>query len=237
MTECDGAPEPSSPSFQFVWSGGFNSSFEQIDTNATDAAIAAWDKRFYMPGDIDGDGKDDLLYRNETNDWKMRFSNGGGFGPAQDAGIPKVSDDHDAKARAIDFDRDGRMDVMVEVPASPRTVFRLYRLTGGGFEEVFTDPEPFAWTVNDDFEGGLWNGYFADLDGNGLPDYLGAVLDWEPDEDPRIHMPWKYRLNNGSGPDFEDGPITRPPSPSSARTFCSTTRSGRWPRTGAERAC
>ena len=214
VTECDGAPEPVClRPLQFVWSGGFNSSFEEIDTDVTDAAIAAWDERFYMPGDIDGDGKDDLLYRNETNDWKMRFSNGSGFGPAQDAGIPKVSADHDTKARAIDFDRDGRMDVMVEVPdSSDRTVFRLYRLTGAGFAEVFTDPDRFAWNVNGDFEGGLWNGFFADIDGNGLPDYLGAVLDWEPDEEPSIRMRWKYRLNDGSGlGPFQEGPTTAAP--------------------------
>jgi RHS repeat-associated protein len=214
VTECDGASEPVClRPLQFVWSGGFNNSFEEIDTDVTDAAIAAWDGRYYMPGDIDGDGKDDLLYRNETNDWKMRFSNGNGFGPAQDAGIPKVSDDHDTKARAIDFDRDGRMDVMVEIPdSSDRTVFRLYRSTGGGFEEVFTDPARFAWNVNGDFEGGLWNGFFADIDGNGLPDYLGAVLDWRPDEEPSIRMRWRYRLNSGSGLEpFQEGPITAGP--------------------------
>ena len=215
MTECDGADEPVClRPLAFDWSGSFNNAFEEIDTDVTDAAIAAWDGRFYIPGDIDGDGKDDLLYRNETNDWKMRFSTGTSFGPAQDAGIPSVSEDHDTKARSVDFDRDGRMDVMVEVPlvGSPRTALRLYRSTGAGFEEVFTDPDRFAWSIDGEFRGGLWNGFFADIDGNGLPDYLGPVLDWQPDEGPSINMRWRYRLNNGIqlGP-LEDGPVTGGP--------------------------
>jgi len=214
VTECDSAvPAICLNPLTFGWSGGFNSTYEVIDTDVKDAAIAAWSRRFYIPGDINGDGKDDLLYRDENNDWKIRLSLGDRFDSARDAGIPKVSGDYNTKARAIDFDRDGRMDVMVEIPgAGSRTKFRLYRSTGETYQEVFSDPDQFAWTVAGDFQGGLWNGFFADIDGNGLPDYLGPALEWRPDEEPAIRMAWKYSLNLGSGfGSFVNGPITAGP--------------------------
>jgi hypothetical protein len=213
VTECDGdVPAICLNSLEFDWSQGFNSSFQVIDTDVSDAAIAAWDSRYFIPGDIDGDGRDDLLYRNQSNDWKMRFSTGAGFGQALDAGIPKINDDYHPKARPIDFDRDGRMDVMVEVPEDDgRTQATLFRSSGSGYTPVFTDPTSFAWDVGGGFVGGLWAGLFADIDGDGLPDYVGPVLDG-PDHVGDIRLHWRHSLNTGSqfGP-IQEGVDTEAP--------------------------
>jgi RHS repeat-associated protein len=213
VSECDGAvPAVCLNSLEFEWSQGSNSTFEEIDdTTLTDVARAARQGRHYIPGDINGDGKDDLLYRDPDNNWRIRFSNGSGFNPPQNAGIPRVNADYNPKASPIDFDRDGRMDVMVEVPANAdRTEFALYRSTGSGYQHVFSDSF-YAWTIDGEFVRGQWAAYFADIDGNGLPDYIGPRIERDP-AGSEHHLNWRYRLNFGAefGP-YEDGPNTDGP--------------------------
>ena len=185
---------------EFDWSPGSNT-FQVIDTDVTDAAVTAWDKRYFIPGDINGDGRDDILYRNANNFWMMRFSTGEAFTPPRLTGIPSICSDCDLRIRPIDFDRDGRMDVMVEIPDDvfDTTWFALYRSTGSTYEHVFTDPMRFHKNHPDDFVDGLWGGFFADIDGNGLPDYLGASIQRETVGGPGLSLRWRYRLNDGSG--------------------------------------
>jgi YD repeat-containing protein len=140
----------------------------------------------------------------------MRFSRGRGFTAAQDTGIPRVRADYDPVVRPIDFDRDGRMDLMVEVLRTGITTkFTLYRSTGTGYQEAFSDDTAFWKTVNDVVTGGVWGPFFADVDGNGLPDYVDPVLEHEPDRQPDNRLHWRYRLNDGSGfGPHRGGPLT-----------------------------
>ena len=145
VTECDGAePAVCMNALEFDWSSGSNT-FHFVNTDVTDAAVEAWDKRYFIPGDINGDGRDDSLYRNRNGFWMMRFSTGEAFTFAQFSGIPSVCSDCDARVRPIDFDRDGRMDVMVEIPDDVFNItwFALYRSTGSTYEHVFTDSASF----------------------------------------------------------------------------------------------
>ncbi|HKE14458.1 MAG TPA: FG-GAP-like repeat-containing protein, partial [Kofleriaceae bacterium] len=204
VTECDGGSSSTPPvcldSLQFDWSHGSTTSYAVVDTDITDVALAAWGKHYYIPGDIDGDGRDDLVYRDQDNNWKMRFSTGEGFTAAQDTGIPRVRADYDPQVRPIDFDRDGRMDLMVEVPRTGITTkLTLFRSTGTTYQEVFSDDVGMWKSTNGDILGGIWGGFFADLDGNGLPDYIAPVLEQRPDRQPDNVLRWRYALNSESG--------------------------------------
>ena len=217
VTECDGGdPSDGDPpvclnALEFDWTRGSASSYQMTDTDVTDVARSVREGRTYIPGDINGDGLDDLIYRDLENNWKLRFSTGEGFSEPHDAGIPSLGPDAEPRVRPIDFDRDGRLDLMVEVPVlDDITQFALYRSTGSTYEPVFTDIQIFTRFSGSDRIGGLWAGYFVDLDGNGLPDYVGPRLQRDADGEPDNRLTWTYRLNLGSGfGPYVDG-ITRP---------------------------
>ncbi len=179
-------------------------------------------------GDFDGDSRDDILYPN-TDDWLhdvdqvddpqkqsvqqkwfLRLSTGSGFGPAKPAGFaPPVHHcispppgrrgiectASKGRVHPIDVDLDGRLEVLVWVPVSAtRSRWRLYTFNGTTFvphssklegrEETDNFPDP---------------AYFADLDGNGTPDFITAPEDhhaWDSfAEFSEIDGPWTYRLN------------------------------------------
>ena len=170
------------------------------DTNVTVDGSDIKDNYRLTVGDVDGDGRDDLIYPDAENEWKMRLSTGTGFGPEQDSGIPNVSPDETSRIRPTDVDRDGRVDVMAEVqiaapPGQPidRKDLRLYTSNGEKFvatpvdvdeERADEEPEPV---------------YFTDIDGNGTPDYLSATYDQE-DGTEEGQGRWYYRLNTGKVP-------------------------------------
>jgi RHS repeat-associated protein len=177
---------------QFTWSlGGYE--FDEIDTNVTDVGGVWSDEqstvgggRRLITGDIDGDGRDDLLYADPDFTWRIRRSSGSGFAVPTAAGIPKVAYAYYAGMRPIDVDNDGRLDVMAEIPyEAGRTDWYLYRSNGSSF--VQHDPgdlEPgHTKYANDEPV------YFVDLDGNGASDYAATTQDGKK---------VRYRLNTGA---------------------------------------
>ena len=178
-------------------------------------------------GDYNGDARDDILYPN-TDDWLhdvdqvddpeeesvqqkwfVRLSTGSGFGPALPAGFaPPVRncfnpDPPDGRiectasrgrASTIDVDLDGRLEVLFWTTVSAtQSRWRLFAFDGTTFVphpsglqgpvETGNDPDP---------------AYFADLDGNGTPDFVTAPEDHpEGSLSEAIDGPWRYRLNTG----------------------------------------
>jgi RHS repeat-associated protein len=202
VTECDpdGAcllPLPFSYSL-----GGYD--VQVIDTSITDVGTYDSNRHRFFVGDITGDGRDDLLYEDANENWKVRYSTGTGFGAATAANIPPVPalDGH-AEIRTVDFDADGRMDVLAEVADASEggTGWHLYRSNGLAFSAVFDGDGIVLGSSSGPNDDDLDPIYFADLDGNALPDLVRAPYDFRQgddlDEANRIDGPWSYRLNNG----------------------------------------
>ena len=204
VTECDHNAVCLKP-LEFQWSLG-SYEFDEIDSGVTDAAISSSTDGRLEVADIDGDGKDDLLYPTPDNRWMGRLGVGNGFfrGPHQIVGSVWATYKQDVNP--IDFDRDGKVDVMAEIldpncdcqapPGSNLpTEYYLHRSTSGAFPEfTIYEPDPDEEHIS------FWApdhrdpAYFLDLDGNGLPDYAT----------PRAiatKTPWSYRLNTGDADD------------------------------------
>lgn len=190
VSECDHDGTCLKP-LEFQWSQG-SYDFDVIDTTSTDAGTSDNSGRRIITGDINADGKDDLLYPDAQNNWLVRRSNaaGSGFSAPVAAGIPRVHPDYQADVRPIDVDRDGRLDVMAAV-TPPNCLcdpeYYLFRSNGTSF--VRYTP------AVDDHETSFLSGdppYFLDLDGNGLPDYA------TPRSRTFSTGQWQYRLNTGA---------------------------------------
>jgi RHS repeat-associated protein len=140
--------------------------FDDIDTqipNLQTAQIAVLD--------IDGDGRQDILYPANDVTYHFRLSNGAGFGADQATGIP-ASFTFDAAnplywPHPADIDGDGHTDVLVATGTPHVPGFTAYRATP-------SSATPGGWT----FSAMPWsakNGFWydvADLDGDHYPDLL-----------------------------------------------------------------
>lgn len=187
VQECDQDGVCKMPQTLSYSRGGYD--FEDVDTTIDPDLHAK-----LLVGDINGDGRDDLLYPDPENDWKMRLSTGNGFGAETDAGIGRISPTELGDIRTVDIDGDGRMDVMAQVqraapPTEPidRKDWVLYQSDGTKFVPYIEDVDDETADDNPDPV------YFGDLDGNGMPDFLSATYD----ESTREGGPWYYRLNTG----------------------------------------
>jgi hypothetical protein len=89
---------------------------------------------------VNGDGADDLVYGDQNHHWKMRFASGSGFGDAEPTGIPHLDEapiQYRRPIRTLDYDRDGRVDILTEVPGiSGWKRYALYRSTGSTYVKV-----------------------------------------------------------------------------------------------------
>jgi RHS repeat-associated protein len=132
--------------------------------------------------DVNGDGRSDLLI-DDNGHRRLRIAmkviGGDGFSPSKPSGLP-----FGRPFRMLDVDADGRAEVLMQVGDS----YRLFRpksdpTTGSSFELVpgtFDAGPPLASKPPV---------YFADLDGSGLPDFVGTAFGADK---------WSYRLNTGA---------------------------------------
>ena len=184
VTECDGQlDEKCKVSLPFEYSlGSYN--FKEIDVGASDPAPVS-------VVDVNGDGRSDLILddngRRELRTARSQdvaHAFGDGFNPPRDSGLPSVGE-----SQTLDVDADGRPEVLAEVSDSehgPGFRYQLYRpTTGSSFEAV-----PGKLGEWHPFTGSRQPVYLADLDGNGLPDFVGTAFG--------AHKPWSYRLNTGA---------------------------------------
>jgi hypothetical protein len=181
VTECDEAGICLLP-VQFEWSSG-SREFDVIDTDVRDAGSFPLSGYTYLTGDVNGDGADDLVYGDQNNEWRIRLNDlAGHFGAAYAAGIPRAFDRfQQPRVRPVDYDRDGRLDLMVEINAGTAvdpaaTRFALYRAVDGTYQAHTPElDEMRTGEVGDAL--GVYQGYFASLTGNGLADYLAPRFD------------------------------------------------------------
>jgi len=197
ITECDSAGACKQPLPMEYTPGGYD--FHVSTTAITDVGTSEASRNRIIVGDITGDGRDDLLYQDPQNFWKVRHSTGTSFGAAIPAGIARVDATTRGDVRIIDFDVDGRMDIMVEAGdlSEGGTGWRLYRSNGATFEPFVDQIGSSSGPYDDDLD----PIYFLDLDGNGRPDFLRAPWDVRSGDDPpyeRNDGPWSYRLNTGA---------------------------------------
>jgi RHS repeat-associated protein len=227
IQECDGQEVCRRP-LEFEWERGRHDQlpgglYEHIDTGITDVAANGWVPDPHSPGgfnttatdfwtilplDINGDGRDDLLYRHSgvsgstvlPPEWRFRLSSGVGFAPPVRAtSLPKalVGDALD-ELLTVDMDMDGRTDVIGlhrTRSGSPEDGhYQLYRSTGSGFQAVWNPEDELYDRAYDTVEGVVPPAmHVADLDGDGLPDVLRA---WKGNvSDPLSPTFWAFRLN------------------------------------------
>lgn len=160
--------------------------------------------------DVNGDGRDDLIHRNDGREspaktWIRRsFSNF--FAPLQASfTLPQASLPHtvavdstgEPQMRIVDVDGDGRSELAALIPNDPSPDWyslhrwRMFKSTGTGFS-----PADDRGGIGDPYRpdrGDSHRAYFADLDGNGLPDFVEVNV-FDP---PAPGGYWRYRLNSG----------------------------------------
>jgi RHS repeat-associated protein len=232
IVECDGNGVGTCKRPQtFDWSPG-SLEFDPINlTGITDLDVGRYrpvglpevegDNRI-ITGDINGDGRDDLLYPDsrtivhvgQQQQWFVRLNTGTGFGNPVPAGFlpPRHGcsdpDDTDScmpsegQVRPIDADMDGRMDVAVWVPTGGgQHKWRLFVSNGTTFVPYAQELETVGESGNDPNPV-----YFGDVDGNGTPDYLTAPFAPASGGSGPISGPWTYRLNTGAAGAARFGP-------------------------------
>jgi RHS repeat-associated protein len=168
VTECDGAGVCLSP-HEFEWSQG-DYEFEVVDDRGD-----LGDPGTFFVADVNGDGRDDLVYHDlDSDQWRIRISDGSRFGPPRRAGITPPPRVHwlvfPPKVLPVDVDRDGRTEVLALVPNPPGFnphYYYLYRSNGSSY---IRDSDPIEPVDGHCFG----SPRAADLDGNGLPDFASV---------------------------------------------------------------
>ncbi len=233
--ECDGRNVCFNPTL-LAWSLG-STTFETIDTGIPDVAANAslamgFSSRDFwnlQVADINGDGKDDILYRYQEPSnsaglqpakWRLRFSTGTGFSAHMVVSLPDsasmlpVSTKGDAldDLLTVDMDMDGKTEVLALnrvdcenwIPGHQQ----LYRWNGSQFVGLITDDSEIYDTC---FDNGLVFPARAmqvgDTTGDGLPDLLRS---WRARNAPAaVATSWAYRPNQyGSTGSLSFAPYT-----------------------------
>ncbi|NTX11735.1 hypothetical protein HUA76_13120 [Myxococcus sp. CA056] len=217
LTECDGRNVCKSPT-TFHWGMG-SESFTTINTGVPDIihndarldSLHPYVARDYWTiqlVDVNGDGKDDLLYRYTVfgpsggfpePEWRLRLSTGSGFGESMVVNLPtaRVGDTLDDLA-PVDMDMDGKTDILAikrthcDMNISGHN--QLYRFNGTDFIPTINDgSETYAvcdTTLANRRPSGLQT---ADLNADGLPDLIRS---WRHVNATEVTpAEWAWRLN------------------------------------------
>jgi virulence plasmid B protein len=160
--------------------------FEYID--AGNAGVQAYVG--LTVGDVDGDGRSDLLHQGE-NGYVIQRSTATGFTAPVASGLPPLVPEG---LRAVNVDGDGRLDVVAPVREDSGGVsgyrWRLYQSNGSTLVAAPGTLDVWRRGFGDDVADPV---YFADFDGSGVPDFASAILDQND-----TFGPWYYRLNTGA---------------------------------------
>ncbi|NTX33286.1 VCBS repeat-containing protein [Myxococcus sp. CA033] len=158
--------------------------------------------------DVNGDGKDDLLYRfmrfSSTAgyfpaEWRLRLSTGSGFGGYTTVNLPssQVGDSQDDLS-AVDMDMDGKTDIVAlnrtDCDNNISGHFQVYRYNGSNFTPAVLDGhETYAVCGTSTATVKPPGLQVADLSGDGLPDLLRS---WRPSNaSTSVPTEWAWRLN------------------------------------------
>ena len=207
VTECDpdGDPGVCKVPLQMTYGLGSNGFQAMPEGPAAGETIGS-----FNTGDVNGDGRSDLMYRADGKTWVQRGTSvGTGFlAPVQSPDVGAISP---RGLRPVDIDADGRTDMMADTTAvaadgSTGSRWQLFESDGSKFVKgpgsdvgVFSGSSP-----GDSHE----PGYLGDLDGNGLPDFVAASDPSGGSQD------WYYRLNSGAAGAGRFGPVQHVSQPS-----------------------
>jgi RHS repeat-associated protein len=200
VSECDGppnaSPAPLCRAASFDYSQGTNA-FSDIAVDSTGAPIAieVAASSLIRLLDINGDGKDDLLYRlpNGVNHYHTRLAAVNGFGPDEDTGIPgglRFGPD------AVDYNGDGHADLVLGTVALngavPLSYLYLAHKAADGSWHLGNDAQsvrslPSAQQIDP-----------TDLNGDRYPDLLlnDSLAQIPTDGGPRARTELHYVIND-----------------------------------------
>lgn len=210
LQECDGQGVCMEPA-TMGWTTNIGSDFTVFDTGITDVARESGDAAETLWNidtlDLNGDGKDDILYREYVDPtdgppqgrWWYRLSTGEGFGPRQLAGLaPSLAPTASRIGRPADLDMDGRVDLVKLTDST--VLYDVYRSNGAGFtrEDQSAHEALTMWATGSTYPAF----YLADLNGDGLVEGIRSI------ETSALGNVWGFRLNTQGqlGP-YQDWPM------------------------------
>lgn len=176
VTECDASGDCLAPT-TIQWQNGGAGWSQDVSTGATVSDAAHAVAAHLM--DVDGDGIQDLVYPDTTtNDWMVMFGlPGGGFTSPYDTGDPLwAGQNYYQFALTLDYNGDGRMDLMVPVPSGWQVLVATGN-RGNGQGVIFKTPPNNLPNLGGNnsvtglpiYEGNVWA---VDFFGRGLDDLV-----------------------------------------------------------------
>ncbi|AKJ30753.1 RHS repeat-associated core domain-containing protein [Caldimonas brevitalea] len=211
-TECSAGTDPNASPFEDIDLGVAEEMKFSGDSTAWQVVPQIADLWTLQTADIDGDGRDDLLYRvpvlNSSrtallqSDWHFRLSTGRGFGPASKAFLPesktgRAIDD----LRTVGLNTDGRVDVVAVQHADPNLghngSYEAFTFDGTRFQPAAIGAETFQgwWTASQPV---LFPAmHIADLNGDGRPEFVRSTVATSPSQPSGEPKPfrWAFRRN------------------------------------------